>query len=185
MKLLNWLKEKLRPQNKILVLIDWDNLLLNMNIPQPENFSLEEEFDRLMRQLGKVGRVINVFVFGPPQTINPYLEIFRQSGFFPVVCPKLRNKKDEQEVDTTDATLIEFGRKMIEQIPDLTHLCLASGDSDFAPFVREAIRNRLKVIIVPGNLISLSENLIRLASRHPETSKRMVFPFSPKEEELS
>lgn len=185
MRWLNRLKEKLRPQNKILVLIDWDNLLANMNIPQPEGFSLEEGFDRLMRQLSEVGRVINVFVFGPPQTINLYLEIFRQNGFFPVVCPKLKKKKDEQEVDTTDATLIEFGRKMIEQIPDLTHLCLASGDSDFAPFVREAIRNGLKVIIVPGSLTSLSGDLIRLASRHPETSKRMVFLFSPKKEELS
>ena len=109
-----------------------------------------------------------------------YGETFSELGFFTIFCPKIRTKEGE-EIDTTDNILIEFGKKMITQIPDLTHLCLCSGDKDFSPLVREAIRQGLKIVVVAGNLSSLSSELIKLADKK-RGGRRMIYILSPTKE---
>lgn len=169
--------------NKILVLIDFENLQRNIEVSLfPEKFSMIVGFDRVIRQISQeIGEIINVFVFMPPQPAYLYGETFYQEGFYTIVCPKIRDKKGEER-DTTDEIITNFGSKMIDQIPDLTHLCLGSGDKDFSPLVRSAIRKGLKIIIVAGSISSLSSDLIRLVDINPDTKKKMVYLFSPTEE---
>jgi len=169
-------------RNQIIVLADWDNLMLNCKIPSPDRLSIIEGFDQLVRQLAKVGEILNIFVFGPPQAVNLELEDFRKLGIYAIPCPKIKDKAG-QETDTVDQTLIEFGKKAISQIPNLTHLCLASGDKDFIPLLREAMRRGLKIIIVAGSISSLSAELIPLADKDPATGRKMILTFSPSKEE--
>ena len=163
---------------KILALIDFENLLLNVGIPVP-NISFSDAFDALIRELVTIGEVAHVFVFAPLHIIAQHLETFQNLGFFPVPCLKKRDKKDStKEIDTVDEILQTFARQMIPSIPDLTHICLGSGDRDFAPFLREAKRRGLRTIVVSGrNVASLSGEILNLADKHPETGKKMVFLF--------
>lgn len=162
---------------KIIVLIDLENLLRNLNTP-PERFSLADGFDNLMEQLAKIGRVTNVFVFGPPHSIDSHLETLDSLGFTSIPCSKEETKEGEK-IDTVDSRLVQFGKEMITQIPDLTHLCLGSGDRDFIPFLRWAKRQGLKIIIAAGNIDSLSGDLIGFAQMDPATGKRRVYLFAP------
>lgn len=176
-------RRKGRPgKNKILLLIDFENLQKNLAItPTAEKFSVAAGFDRLFKQISReVGEIDNVFVFVPPHSASLWGETFHKLGFFTILCPKIKSKSRE-EIDTTDETLTAFGKKMILQPPELTHLCLGSGDKDFSPLLREAIRKGLKIIVVAGNFNSLSSELIKLADKKPDGTK-MVYLFSPTED---
>jgi len=172
-----WRRGKKEKKNTILFLIDWENIIRNIISGDPENFSLSLGFDNLMKNLAQLGKIGSVFVFTPPHIAPSHLELLVKLRFFPIFCPKVKDKKGE-ESDSTDNMLMDFGRKMIEQMPKLTHLCLASGDKDFLPLIREAIHRGLKIIIVAGDTKSLSDELIDLADKNPATGEKMVFLFS-------
>lgn len=164
--------------NKILVLLDWENLSINVADFSPDNFSLTAGFHRLAQQLRDVGEVTNVFVFAPLPSLATHAEIFYHQGFISVLCPKIHSKSGEEQ-DTTDSTIITFGQKMIGYMPDLTHLCIGSGDRDFIPLARGAIRQGLRIIIIAGSCQSLAPKLSELADIHPTSEERMVYLFSP------
>lgn len=165
-------------ENKILVLIDWENLMLNSEAPDHESFSISAGFDRIFRQLREIGEIVAIFAFAPLHTLIRQGDTMHEQRFFPVFCPKVTDKLGKER-DTTDETIIEFGRKMVPSISGLTHLCIASGDKDFAPLAREAIQKGMKIIIVAGNPRSLSMDLIDLADADPKTKTKMVYTFSP------
>lgn len=172
-----WRRKKVRKIGRVLVLLDLDNLVLNLNI-HTEAFSFGERLDVLMRELGAIGQIENVFVFASPATASLHLETLFRHGFWTMPCPRLRNKEG-QERDTVDQTLMDFGRRMFAQMHGLTHLCLGSGDKDFIPLLREAVRRGLKIILVAGNTTSLALELIDHADFFPEQRRKMVFILSP------
>ena len=179
MGLRTWLRKRKRKKrvNKILVFIDFENFLKGLK-GAVERPSLIKNFDELMRYLGETGRVVNVFVFAPPHSILIYLETFYKLGFTTITCPKIRDKKKGQEIDTVDSTMIDFSRIMMEQIPDLTHLCVVSGDSDFRPLLRQAMRYGLKTIVAT-TISALAVEVINMLDRDPLTGKKMVYLFEP------
>lgn len=157
--------------NKILILVDLENLQVNINTP----FSLIERIDNIRNQIAKeIGEIINIFVFTPFHLASVYGKSLQDLGVFTIVCPKVRTEKNG-EVDTTDETLIKFGEKQISQIPELTHLCIGSGDEHFAPLAEEAKKIGLKIVIIAGNLRSLSPKLIKLAEKKPSGGKSVYF----------
>ena len=176
--------KKTERKRKVLILIDFENLLRNMTMPEPKEFSMAGGFDKLMKEISNdLGDIINIFVFLPPHLTfyTFYGKLFHQLGFFSVLCPKIQNKKTGEEEDTVDGTIIEFGKKMLNQIPELTHLCVGSGDKDYASLIREAVRHGLKIAIIAGSLGSLSADLIKLADKRPN-GKKMVYLLSPTED---
>lgn len=177
-KLQRFLKRKKRA--KILWLIDLENLRINAEMPPPEKYSMVDGFDRLTKQIAQeVGEIVDVLAFAPPHAASLFGADLRKLGFHIISCPRVRTKEGE-DIDSTDSVLIERGIRMINNIPDLTHLCIGSGDKDFSPLVREAMRKGLKIIVVAGNLRSLASNLINLADKRPDGGK-MVYLFSPTE----
>jgi hypothetical protein len=174
-----WFKKK--PKTLMMdVFIDWDNIKINMPADSPLNFSMAAGFERMIRQLAKVAPISQVFIFGPPDAINIDLDLLDEQGFCPRPCPKARNKRTGEEIDTVDPKLMDFAGKMIDRTPELTHICLASGDKHFAPLIRHAKRHGLEVLIVAGSKDSLSRELFDLADKDPEGEK-MVYYFSPSE----
>jgi hypothetical protein len=165
---------------KILCVIDWDNIYIN--VPPPEKFSITAGLDRIMKKIAKeVGEIINVFVFTPPHLALVNAQVFHDEGFYIILCPKIKDKK-RGEQDTADEIISAFLQDMINQMPDLTHICLGSGDKDFCRIIRKYVMRRgLKMIIIVGDLISLSGDLMKLADVNPNTGKRMVYVFSPEE----
>jgi hypothetical protein len=160
--------------NKILVLIDVENLRANLPPIGPSGFSFPAGFDRTMKQIAReVGVIEDVFVFSPPHLIQLFGGELHHHGFTIIACPKVRSKDGRGEIDTVDQTLIDFGKKTIGRIEGLTHLCLGSGDKDFAPLVREAIRRGLKILVIASSPQSLSTELIQLSDQ--------VYLFSPTE----
>lgn len=172
---------KKRPNNKVLLLIDWENLLSSTVSIPPEKFSLDAGLNNLIEKITQeVGIIIGIYVFVPPHLVSTWGEKFKKEGFFIICCPKIKTKTGEEK-DTVDEELSRFGMKMVAQISDLTHLCLGSGDQDFIPLLQEAKQRGLKIIIATGNLQSLSAELIRFAEKDPITGKRRVYLFYPME----
>ena len=138
-------------------------------------FSLSTGFDRVIKEIARaVGPIEDLLAFLPPHLVSIHGEELHHLGFTIIACPKVRAKETGKEVDTVDKILIERGKREIRQVQGLTHLCLGSGDKDFSPLVREAIRRGLKIIVVASSRNSLSKNLIDLSDQ--------VFLFSPTEE---
>lgn len=170
---MNFLGGKRKKSDKrIMILVDWENLLKSMKeMPPAEVFSVTAGFDKFMKTIAlEIGEIVNVFIFIPSHMVVPWAETFHRQGFFTIVCPKIRGKTGEEE-DTTDATIINFGKTVIENTRNLTHLCIGSGDKDFSLLVRQAIRKGLKIVVVASSERSLSMELIRLADK--------VYIFSP------
>lgn len=180
---ITWFRRRRRRKrvNKILVLIDWENLLSSTVSIPPEKFSLDTGLNNLIEKITQeVGIIIGIYVFVPPHLVSTWGEKFKKEGFFIICCPKIKTKTGEEK-DTVDEELTRFGAKMIAQIPDLTHLCLGSGDQDFIPLLQEAKQRGLKIIIATGGLQPLSVELIRFAEKDPITGKRRVYLFFPVE----
>jgi hypothetical protein len=169
-------------KKKILILLDFENIQRNIRMTAtPEDFSVVTGFDNLLKKISsEIGEISNIFVFAPPHTAYKCGEDFYELGFFTIFCPRVKDKKG-REIDTTDDILIKFGRKIISQLTEYTHLCIGSGDKDFAPLAREAIRQGLKIMVIAGGLSSISSELIKLADTNPITKKKMVYIFSPTE----
>ena len=170
------LRKKRKPEEtEIIVLVDIENLQASFQRGGPKGFSLTAGFDKTLKRIAReVGRIYKVYVFSPPHLILLLGEELYNLRFTIIACPKVHTKDGGTEVDTVDHTLIEFGKEKIGERRSLTHLCIASGDRDFAPLVREAIQQGLKVLVIASSPRSLSAELIRLADE--------VYPFSPTEQ---
>ena len=168
-----------KSNNKTLVLIDLENIRLNTDFLR-EKFSMTAGFDRIQRQIIQDigGEIVYVFIFASPHLTSTEAETFYKEGFYVVLCPRVKTKEGESK-DTVDEILMEFLKDSIKTIPNLTHICLGSGDKDFCQALRKALRKGLKLIIVAGSLTSLSSDLIDLADTNPLTGKKMVYIFSP------
>lgn len=154
--------KKPRRQEKVVILIDWENLYKEPRIE--EKLSISEIFQKLIKRVSQeIGEIVNVFVFTPPHSASVWGETFYNQGFFIISCPKVTDKKGETK-DTVDETLIDFGRKMIQNMK-LTHLVIGTGDRDFSPLYREAIYQGLKIVTVAASEKSLSSRLIELSDK--------------------
>ena len=177
-----------KPRNRILVILDFENILLNINVLEvdPRSFSLTNHFDNLMRKLGEIGQVAKVFVYGPPEVLDRHSRLTSDLGFTTVQCPKQIIKKaglKTGKVDTVDHRIIEDGNFLLKEMPGITHFCLGSGDGDFVGLLREARWNQKKVIIVVGSEKSLSPDLAEFACRD-STGKKAIYILSQVEDSL-
>lgn len=167
---------------KILMVADWDNLIYNLKMPAPEKLSKIAGLDRVQKEITQeVGEIVDVFVF-TPHLIYLDSETLYNEGFYIVLCPRVRTKTGTEDRDTVDETIIKFVNDMVTRMPDITHICLGSGDKDFCRMLRGTIRKRLKIMLMVGDLTSLSADLIDLADINPLTGTRMIYILSSTKE---
>lgn len=207
----DWKKKKQPKNNRILVLVDLENLLRNSRRPPAEGFSPGVGFERLLEKLQPIGEIAGVFVFAPPHLLVPtYTRFFQQKGFCIIFCPKMESDEKKEAPgpkrkgppglrkpivethvgdkpgylnlqDTVDGNLIALGDFLTSKkhgLKEITHVCLCSGDEDYLSFLERVAKRGLKIIIVAGDMTSLSANLIRMAERDPATRQRRVWFFS-------
>ncbi|PIP23432.1 MAG: hypothetical protein COX90_00520 [Candidatus Nealsonbacteria bacterium CG_4_10_14_0_2_um_filter_38_17] len=169
-----------RKRNKVLVLIDFENLLWNTERTPPERFSIIDGLDRIIKDISReIGPIVGVFVFLRAHLSYDWATYLQKMNFFIILCPPDVTKQKELQ-DTTDAELIRFGQLMIPQITGLTHLCIGSGDKDFEQLARTAILNGKRIAIIAGNRESLSGELSRLADLANEKldGNKMIYILS-------
>lgn len=148
---------------KVVILIDWENLLQNME-PAFESLSISEIFLKLIKKIGQeIGEIVGVFVFAPPHLASVWGKTFYEHRFLVINCPKVTDKKGKIK-DTTDETIIDFGRKVL-QIMNLSYLCIGTGDRDLSHLYQEAIWKGLKIITIAASEKSLSSKLIPLSDK--------------------
>jgi len=175
-------------QNEILFLIDVQNISISFSASSqdPLSYSLADALDDMIDKITKVGRIEISIAFGSQLSL-PWLDMLDARKIPLVVCPEVvidKGVPKSGKKDTVDPKLIELGTTLIEKMPTLTHLCLASGDKDFVPFLRWAKQQGLKIILAPATAESLAQDLIPLACDNPERpGEKAVFFFSlPKSE---
>ena len=163
-------------QNKILFAVDLDNLVANFG--HGPNFS--DALDAVLNRLSRIGRLVKLCAFGPELTLASFVDILRERGFVLVQCPKVvitKSGAKTEKKDTVDAELERVARIDIEQMGELTHLAIGSGDADFEMLVRWAKNQGLEIIVVAGNRRSLSPKIEALASRDSD-GKKMIYYLS-------
>ena len=173
-------------KNKLLVLLDFENLFIGY-----PSRSIIGELNKTLKQIAKeVGEISKVFVFVPYNTASIFAEDFYRAGFVPILCPKIKAKDGQTDIDTTDQILTELGKEFINEMPGLTHLCLGSGDIDFASgdigfpsLLKKANYHGLDIALIAGDLRSLSFNLIKEIDKKPGTKEKMVYVLSQPEKE--
>lgn len=166
-------------RNKVLVLLDFDNLLINFNGPPR---TIVEALNTTLKKIAQEVGAVKVFVFISHETAQLFVETFYREGFVPVLCPKIKAKDGQTNIDTVDQMLSELGKEFIDDMPRLTHLCLGSGDIDFASgdigfpsLLKKANHHGLDIVIIAGNLSSLSPELIKMANQKPNTNEKMIY----------
>ncbi len=175
-------------KNKALILLDFENLLINFGGPPR---TIVEAINITLKKIAQeVGTISKVFVFVPHQTAQLFGEAFYRAGFIPILCPKIKTKDSQADIDTTDQMLTEVGKELINEMPELTHLCLGSGDIDFASgdigfpsLIKKANHHGLDIAFIAGDLSSLSSELIRMADRKPDNKEKMIYILPKPEKE--
>jgi len=169
------LRKRKKP-NKIIVLLDFENLFLSFG----PSTSIVETLNRVLEQIKKeVGEIACVFVFFPHHSAISFGEAFQKTGFYPILTPKSKTGEREK-VDTTDEILIKFGKMILKEMTKITHFCLGSGDKHFVPLLKNASRAGLSRIIITANTSSLASELIGYADRKPGSQERMIYFLSKK-----
>lgn len=182
--ILNPFPRKRVAKNKALVLLDLDNLYINFG-----SRTIIRALDTTLKKIAQeVGAISKAFVFIPYQNAQLFGEELYRAGFIPILCPEIRSK-NETNINTTDQMLTDLGKELIEGMPEITHLCLGSGDVDFSSgdvgfpsLLQKAEHYGLHIIVIAGNINSLSSELIKKAGLKPDTKEKMVY-ILPKPEE--
>lgn len=187
--------------NKIAVFIDYDNIEINMKTTPPEKFSRDLGYKRFKEWLSSFGEICVIFIFAPDNSSLVNGEYFYKYGFINISCPILIDREkietDELEhmslggrelefepsdfapiINTTDAIMINTAKIVINLMPEITHICIASGDGDFMPIVKMAQAKNKKLMIMIGGFKSSSRDLLKEADRD-ENNKKMIHIFDP------
>ena len=194
-------KEK---KGRVVVLLDLENLYRNISLNWFDNFSLTTALKVILERLRDTGEIVGIFAFSPRHILfRPYQKFFIKQGIYLLLCPKITTEKEpripprlgtqrrriprtiappiepkEEVKDTTDPTLISFGKMLLREIPGLTHLCIGSGDADYLELVDKAKSKGVKVIVVAGDRHSLSADLARKADWDPKRHEKAVWILS-------
>ncbi len=172
---------------KVLLLVDWDNLFLNLFAVFNQQINLARRLEAMQNWIQReVGELLGGygFVFAPEHFSSIHQQMCVNLNMRLMICPKRPLEKPKRhpktgrmitEEDTVDETLIWFGTMMMRH-PDIGFLCLVSGDDDYVPLFEEAARQRVKRVLIPPTLDSLSKSkrLIMLTDKHPKTLRRMI-----------
>jgi len=164
---------------KVLLLIDWDNLFFRLfERFGGEKINLEARIKKLLDWVKQdIGPLFGDcgFVFAPEHMAFVYQEMCAKNNLRLMVCPKRQlatpkiNPKTGiliKEEDTVDESIIWFAKTMIFH-PNFKFLCLVSGDSDFAPILKELGENGIMRALAVPTIDSLSRTrpciLLRIA----------------------
>jgi len=185
--------KKNRKENKIILMIDFENIINSMPSFSPfeKNYtSIDTAIENLIRQLEKIGKVVQAYIFAPPHSLSVYsiyAERFYYKGIIMISCPKIKKMNYGISHNPFEDTVDEILRKccdnwIIQRKSEITHFCLASGDSDFLRMIKKLKRNGIKIIIAAGNNDSLSGVLKREAdiilSQEGRVKGILLFPFN-------
>lgn len=173
---------------QVLLLIDWDNIFYGLS----NRFGIEEiQIEKHIKKLvdwtkEQVGELLGGygFVFAPEHLSHFHQQICVNNGLKLIICPKRHlleprvNPKTGETTnieDTVDETIIWFAETMFCH-PNFKFICLATGDRDYIPLLKQAEKHGIKrALVIPSlNSVSNKKELIRLTDRHPTTLKRMV-----------
>lgn len=177
---------KKQKKNRVLVLLDFDNLLINFGGPPR---TIIEALNTTLKKIAQEVGPVKVYVFVPYQNAQLFGESFYRAGFTTILCPKMKAKDGQTDIDTTDQMLTELGKELIDDMPGLTYLCLGSGDIDFASgdigfpsLIQKANHYGLNIALIAGDLRSLSSELIKRADRKPNKEKMIYILPKPEKE---
>jgi len=168
---------KKRKKEKIVALIDLENILANIEPPLPvfvkKYITLPQFLQAVLEDATKENREANklLFVFAPLHLYWIFAKELYEMGFFRVVCPKI--EQNGRKKDTVDETLIKVGKEIIEQ-ENVRCLVLGSGDKDFLPLLQGAKEKGVRIIIAAGSKNSLAKDIAEVADK--------VYLFSQKAE---
>lgn len=156
-------------EKKVLLLIDWENLFLNLFDVFREKMQLSYRIEDSMKWLKETGELLGGkgFVFAPEHLSYLHQEICVENNLQIMICPK------KEKRDIVDETIIWFGRIMLSH-PEVGILCLASGDDDFVPLLEDAQKNGIKTSLIIPTINSLSRNLLSFIEKDPKTGKRIA-----------
>jgi len=164
--------------NKILVVVDLENVTFHLFKSQDKEVDPSDVFAAAVEKIKAIGQVYGIFLFLPPHSEPKGSELLRKTpDCFMVVCP--REISEGISMDTVDKTIKKFCEKVVTQMPDITHLCLFTGDKDYIPMLETLKKEGLKIMIVGGEKTSLSPKLKRVADKYPRGNKEMVFLLTP------
>jgi hypothetical protein len=144
---LKFLKRKEKPQERILVLVDYENVAREASVE-----GKIVDFKELAGLCRSLGSVIASFIFMPDGLIHEsWTRAAYDHGFFVVSSPS-RYKSDGMKMkDTADTNMIALGRRFFESIDQLV---IVSNDSDFLTLVNEARDRKKKVVLISGEKVS-------------------------------
>lgn len=164
-----------------LVLVDWENIKVTIAKEgnfDPHRFSMAVGVHKLISWTkSEAIEIFETFLFAPLDTLYSDYQMFHEFGFTIVTCPRIPLAA-ERRTDTSDWQLIKSGKRWITH-PDVTHLCLASGDIDFLPLVQEAKEKGLKFMVSAASEKALSSRLREEANKSLITNEKMVHIFDP------
>lgn len=165
-------------RKKVIVFIDFENLNRGYPLsPTPHTFSFTENFGRMINHLRMFGEIVFIFVFMPVHCAQAFAKFFYDERCQIVLCPKSVDKTATLK-DTVDQAIMDFGRKITNEIPGLSFVFLASGDKDFVPFVKDLKLQGLTIGIIasarPPASTSLSQELALEADKDPRTGEPLV-----------
>jgi len=168
-----------------LVLVDWENVSKQITEGRytPERFSRSTAIVKLFEWIkSEVDEIFDTFLFAPLHIVYTDYQLFHDHGLSVTTCPKIPLASPDKK-DTVDPTLIKRAEKWVTH-PDLTHICLVSGDSDFIPLLEKAKKRGLLIMIsaIDSSLLnrpSLSKDLAEMADISPRTGQTMIHYFSP------
>lgn len=175
-------------KKKVVILVDWDNLLMCLYQKFSPNVHLEDRIEKFFEWIHEnIGETLCGVVFTPRQLSLEHQKMWIKHGFKIMFCPKvhlLKAQKDSKSgamrtlKDTVDNELMDFGEMMLNH-QDIGCVCLVSGDKDYVPFLEKVAAKKIKRAIAPPTLASLStdQRMVNSADVNPRTGTKLIFRF--------
>ena len=121
--------------------------------------------------------------FGSDALWHALWEKYKDEFIFELIhCPK-KKPGPREKPDNVDAHLICHSRRMVNLLgAEIRYFCLASGDSDYSPFLWQLKREKnIEISFAIGSEGSYSKRYRRtgITAKHPATGEELIHYFSP------
>lgn len=144
---------------KVLLLIDWDNLFINLfNDLGHERMQIEKRIEKMMDWIKtEIGELLGGygFVFAPEHLSLFDRKMCTDNGLTIIISPKKEIPDSNKQEDTVDEKIIWFANLMADH-PEVKYLCLVSGDSDYIDMLKDVKQKGVKVALVIPTMNSFS-----------------------------
>jgi len=144
--MLEFLKQKEKPPERILVLVDYENVAREASVE-----GKIVDFEKLATLCRNLGVVVASYIFIPHHFYDSWVEAAYNQGFHALTLPSRSDYKTVKQMYSADTAMISVGASYSDAIDQIV---IVTNDGDLSTLANQARNKKKRVVLISGEKVS-------------------------------